>query len=229
MELIRQGLKEDHILKKFITIILLHLTVNISLYADEIILQKNNIIITNDDLKKYKKLHQDFYGEVINNSAAIKKLYMTFKIIDYQASINPNFLKQTNKIISEDINQYKEKYSEYILSYFLRFEILKNDYISMHIKNNNLNELDNLLVEKINLYSDNQCERQMKIIEFRELNNNQKEIILSNLSNKAILISKNVFVCLSNKNKIEINNLVNGIFLEKGYQEFLKYVHKKIK
>ena len=62
MELIRQGLNEDHILKKFITIILLHLTVNISLYADEIILQKNNIIITNDDLKKYKKLHQDFYG-----------------------------------------------------------------------------------------------------------------------------------------------------------------------
>ena len=229
MELIRQGLNEDHILKKFIAIILLNLTVNISLYADEIILQKNNIIITNDDLEKYKKLHQDFYGEVINNSAAIKKLYMTFKIIDYQTSINPNFLKQTNRIISEDINQYKEKYSEYILSYFLRFEILKNDYISMHIKNNNLNELDNLLVEKINLYNNNQCEKQINIIEFRELNNDQKKIILSNLSNKAILISKNMFVCLSNKNKIEINNLVNGIFLEKGYQEFLKYVHKNIK
>ena len=154
---------------------------------------------------------------------------MTFKIIDYQTSINPNFLLQTDKIIARDIVQYKEKYSEYILSYFLRFEILKNDYISMYIKNNNLNELDNLLVEKINLYNDDQCKKQINIIEFRELNNDQKEIIISNLSNKAILISKNVFVCLDNKNKIEINNLVNGVFLEKGYQEFLKYVYKNIK
>ena len=65
---------------QFISIILLTLTISINLQANEILLQKNNIVITNSDLIKYKKLHNDFYGNEINDNAAIKKLYMTFKI-----------------------------------------------------------------------------------------------------------------------------------------------------
>lgn len=214
---------------RFITIFILTLTININSQASQVLLQKNNVIITNDDLEKYKKLHNDFYGNEIMNNAAIKKLYLTFKIVDFQASINPSFIEQTSKIISKDIDKYEQMYSEYIMSYFLRFEILKNDFISLYIKNNYLEELDNLLIEDIALYQDNKCGIPIIIIKFKELNEKDKKMLLSNLSNKAILIKKDIFICLNDKNREEINNLVNGIFSEKGYQEFLKYVYKTIK
>ena len=214
---------------KIIIIFILTITINLNLQSNEILLQKNNVVITSYHLEKYIQLYNDFYGDEINSNAAKKKLYMTFKLVDNQSNINPNFLKQTKKIISKDIDEYKEIYSEYIMSYFLRFEILKNDFISLYIKDNHLKELDKLLIENISLFNDNECNIPIKTIKFNELNDNQKKIILNNLFRKAILIDENMFVCLDDKNKEEINNLVNGIFKEKGYQEFLKYVYKNIK
>ena len=228
MNLIRKKI-ESSILIRFITILIIALTININLQASQILLKKNNIVITNDDLKKYKKLHNDFYGNEILDNTAIKKLYITFKIVDFQTSINPDFLKQTNKIISKDIEEYKKIYSEYIMSYFLRFEILKNDFISLHIKNNYLDDLNDQLIEDIALYQDNKCEIPIGIIKFKELDEKGKKKLLSNLSNKVIFIKKNVYICLDDKSKKEINNLVNDIFSKKAYQEFLKYVYKTIK
>jgi hypothetical protein len=216
-------------LKIIFNIILLSLLFSGILTSSEILLQKNNVIITSDDLEKYKKLHNDYYASNIKDSLAIKKLYMTFKIVDYQSKINPNFLSQTNEIILEDLNKYKELYSEYIMSYFLRYEILKNDYISAFIKDYNLEALDNLLKEKFKIYNDNDCKIIINKIKFKELNNIQKKTIMSNLAKNSIKIDQDKFVCLNNENKKEINNLVNGIFLEKGNQEFLRYVHKNIK
>jgi hypothetical protein len=214
---------------RVIIIFILTITINSSLQSNEILLQKNDVVITSYDLEKYIKLYNDFYGEEIDSDAAIKKLYMTFKLVDNQSNINPNFLTKTKKIISRDIDGYKEIYSEYIMSYFLRFEILKNDFISFYIKDKHLKELDELLIENISLFDDNECNMLLKTIKFNELNDNQKKIILSNLFRKVILIDENIFVCLDDKNKEEINNLVNGIFKEKGYKEFLKYVYKNIK
>ena len=39
----------------------------------------------------------------------------------------------------------------------------------------------------------------------------------------------NTYVCLSQKNTNEINNAINNIISNKGYEEFLKYVYKNIK
>ena len=52
------------------------------LQANEIILQKNKIIITSIDLKNYRNLHNDYHGHEISNSSAIKNLYMIFKIVN---------------------------------------------------------------------------------------------------------------------------------------------------
>lgn len=210
-------------------VILLSFTFIKDVVTSEIVLQKNNIIITNNDLENYKKLHNDFYGNIIENSPAIKKLYLTLKIINLQMDINPKFDEITKKMMSEDLKKYKDTYSQYILEFFLRYEILKNDYVNNYINKNNLKELDKNLIVEINFYNDNKCEMKKKSIKFKNLTQNQKILIMSNLNSKTISMKDNTYVCLSQKNTNEINNAINNIISNKGYEEFLKYVYKNIK
>tara|TARA_B110000977_G_C11043821_1_gene479817 strand:+ start:1215 stop:1868 length:654 start_codon:yes stop_codon:yes gene_type:complete len=210
-------------------VILLSFTFIKDVVTSEIVLQKNNIIITNNDLENYKRLHNDFYGNIIGNSPAIKKLYLTLKIINLQMDINPKFDEITKKIMSEDLKKYKDTYSQYILEFFLRYEILKNDYVNNYINKNNLKELDKILIVEINFYNDNKCEMKKKSTKFKNLTQNQKILIMSNLNSKTISMKDNTYVCLSQKNTNEINNAINNIISNKGYEEFLKYVYKNIK
>jgi hypothetical protein len=210
-------------------VILLSFTFIKDVVTSEIVLQKNNIIITNNDLENYKKLHNDFYGNIIENSPAIKKLYLTLKIINLQMDINPKFDEITKKMMSEDLKKYKGTYSQYILEFFLRYEILKNDYVNNYINKNNLKELDKNLIVEINFYNDNKCEMKKKSTKFKNLTQNQKILIMSNLNSKTISMKDNTYVCLSQKNTNEINNAINNIISNKGYEEFLKYVYKNIK
>ena len=200
-----------------------------NLMANEILFKKNGIVITSNDIENYKNLHDDYHGKQIGNSAAIKNLYMIFTIVDKQINDNPNFIKVTNGIIEKDIYKYKEIYSEYIMSYFLRYEIIKNDYISLHIDKNGVNILDNLFNDKINLSSDENCKTISQVINFKELKLKHKKSILSNISNDSILIDANSYVCLSKKNKEKIYNLTKEILSKEGYEKFLKYVHRSIK
>ena len=210
-------------------VILLSFTFIKDVVTSEIVLQKNNIIITNNDLENYKKLHNDYYGNIIKNSPAIKKLYLTLKIINLQMDINPKFDEITKKMMSEDLKKYKDTYSQYILEFFLRYEILKNDYVNNYINKNNLKELDKILIVEINFYNDNKCEMKKKSTKFKNLTQNQKILIMSNLNSRTISITDNTYVCLSQKNTNEINNAINNIISNKGYEEFLKYVYKNIK
>ena len=210
-------------------VILLSFTFIKDVVTSEIVLQKNNIIITNNDLENYKKLHNDYYGNIIENSPAIKKLYLTLKIINLQMDINPKFDEITKKLMSEDLKKYKDTYSQYILEFFLRYEILKNDYVNNYINKNNLKELDKILIVEINFYNDNKCEMKKKSTKFKNLTQNQKILIMSNLNSKTISMQNNIYVCLSQKNTNEINNAINNIISNKGYEEFLKYVYKNIK
>ena len=68
-----------------------------------------------------------------------------------------------------------------------------------------------------------------KSTKFKNLTQNQKILIMSNLNSKTISMKDNTYVCLSQKNTNEINNAINNIISNKGYEEFLKYVYKNIK
>ena len=200
-----------------------------NLFSSQILLQKNGIIITTTDVENYKNLHNDYHGNEIKNSAATKNLYMIFIIVNKQIENNPKFIEKTRNIIFKDIEKYKDIYSEYILSYFLRYQILKTDFITFYIDQNGLKEIDYLINEKIRLYSDVNCKFLKKTIDFQNLLTSQKKSILNNITKDSILIKKNMYACLSIKNKGKINNLINDIAFKKGYEEFIDYVHKNIK
>ena len=217
-------------MKKILCIIILSYIFFIkNIIGNEIVLQKNNIIITNDDLENYKEIHKDFYGNKIERNSAVKKLYLTFKIIDLQMNINPNFEEITKKMIYKDLEKYKNKYSEYILQYILRYEILKNDFVNNYIENNDLKELDEIIIGKINFYNEIICNTKKKSVKFKNLNKNQKLIIISNLNLEVISMADDIYICLNKKNIEEINYAFNNIISDKGYEKFLEYVYKNIK
>jgi hypothetical protein len=199
------------------------------LQANEILLQKNKIIITSIDLKNYKNLHNDYHGHKISNSSAIKNLYMIFTIVNKQINDNPNFIKVTDNIIKKDVQKFKEIYSKYIISYFLRYEILKNDFISLYINQNGANMLDDLFNDKVNLSKEADCKFISQTMSFKELTTDQKKTILTNVSNDSILVDENSFVCLSKKNKEKIYYLTNEILTKEGNEKFTDYVYKNIK
>ena len=64
--------------------------------ANEIVFQKKGVIITSIDLKNYKNLHDDYHGQEIGNSKAIKNLYMIFTIVNKQIEGNPNSVSYTH-------------------------------------------------------------------------------------------------------------------------------------
>ena len=217
-------------MKKILYIIILSYIFFIqNIIGNEIVLQKNNIIITNDDLENYKQIHKDFYGNKIERNSAIKKLYLTFKIIDLQMNINPNFEEITKKMIFKDLEKYKNKYSEYILKYILRYEILKNDFVNNYIENNDLKELDEIIIGKINFYNEINCNTKKKSVKFKNLNKKQKLIIISNLNLEVISMANDIYICLNKKNIEEIDYAFNNIISDKGYEKFLEYVYKNIK
>ena len=213
-----------------IIFILLFIFLNFeNLLANKILFQKNEIIITSLDLENYQNLHQDYYGLKIGNSKSIKNLYMIIKIINKQIKNNPNFIEATNDIIQKDVQKFKEIYSEYIISYFLRYEILKKDFISLHIDKNGVKKLDDLFKSKINIFSDTNCQVISKTIDFKELKTDQKKKIITNMNNSSIFIDENSFVCLSKQKKEKVYNLTNVILLKEGNEKFIEYVHKSIK
>lgn len=215
-------------IKIFITTISLFLFIG-NILATDILLQKNNIIITSTDIANYKNLHKDYHGHEVTNSTAIKNLYIIFIIVNKQISNNPKFIKVTNGIIKKDVQKFKEIYSEYIISYFLRYEILKKDFINLHIEKNGLSTLDNLFNDKINLSNEADCKFISQAISFKELTANQKKTILTNVSNDSILIDESIFVCLSKKNKEKIYYLTKEILTKEGNEKFIDYVYKNIK
>lgn len=200
-----------------------------NLIGNEIVLNKNGVIISSNDLINYQKLHNDYYGKEINRNTALKNLYLAIKIIEIQKKNNPTFDYETDKIIIKDINKFKEKYDENIMRYFLKYQILKNDFIGFYVKNNNIKELDNLINNKIYLYEDSNCKTIKQIIFFKNLKISQKIIILNQLSKDVILLDNDTYTCLTNENRNEINGLINGIIIGKGNKKFLGYVYKNIK
>ena len=200
-----------------------------NLFGNEIIFNKNEVIITNNDLANYKKLYNDYYGKVINNNTAIKNLYMTIKIIDIQSKRNSTFDFKTDKMISDDIKKYEGTYSKNIMSYFLKYQILKNDFINFYLNNNNVKELDNLVLGLIKVYKDIDCTTVKEIIKFKIFNNSQKKIILNHLNKDVILLEDDAYVCLSDSNRNEINSLIEVIITGKGNKKFLDYVYKNVR
>ena len=217
---------------KSILIISILFFVSLKSYSN-ILYKKNDLVITDIDLKTYIQLYSENYNIVINNNKALKDLILIKNLIKNLEKNNVEFIvKIDNEILLEyENNSLKDEN----IRDFLRFIKIRNEFIINYFKNNlDSKELAYIFedIENLNLpVSNNDC---LIINEVLNLKKNNDFIegffnILKNNSKKIIVKVDGVEyqVCLDqNKFKYIENHIVDYIHTQTE-EEFIKFVYDK--
>jgi hypothetical protein len=203
-------------------------------YAN-IIYDKNNIIITEHDIKIYQQLYKQNYNLDINKSNSLKDLVLIYNLINNLESNNPEFL---NKVDSEILMRLgQNSFENDGIKNFLRFSRIRDEFIINYFQN----KLE--LIELINLFKDlgslelpisnNDC---LIINEIVDLKDNEKfvENFFNNLKNntqnfKVMINNIEYKVCINELKYRNIENLIVEYIQIQTAKEFEKFVYEKSK
>ena len=203
-------------------------------YAN-IIYDKNNIVITEFDIKIYQQLYKQNYNLNINKSNSLKDLVLIYNLINNLESNNPEFL---NKVDSEILIRLgQSSFENDGIKNFLRFSRIRDEFIINYFQN----KLE--LIELINLFKDlgslelpisnNDC---LIINEIVDLKNNEKFVenfynnLKNNTQNFQVMINNIKYkVCINELNYRNIENLIVEYIQIQTAEEFEKFVYEKSK
>lgn len=214
----------------FLTLVFFLVTIN---SQANVIYDKNNIVITELDVKYYKQLHRDKFNEEINKSKAIKNLVIIKRLIVNLKKNNLGFLERIDQIILSEIGEENIK-SQTVLD-VIRYFKTRNEFISNYFTNDfNKDDLKNILKSFIDLkfpISENNC---LTIIEIMDFKNNEEfiNIFFESLKNQSadykILINNKAYnVCINNKNRKVIEREIYKYVELKTENEFNKFIYAK--
>ena len=198
-----------------------------------VIYDKNNIVITEFDIKVYQKLYKQNYNSNINKSNSLKDLVLINKLIKYLEVNNPEFLKKIDTEILIRLEQ--SSYENDGIKNFLRFSRIRDEFIINYFQNKlELIELNNLFknLDALELpISDNNC---LIINEIVDLKDNEKfiENFYKNLKNNTqdfqITINDIKYkVCINELIYRNIENLIVEYIQIQTAKEFEKFVYEK--
>ena len=203
-------------------------------YAN-IIYDKNNIVITELDIKIYQQLYKQNYNLNINKSNSLKDLVLIYNLINNLETNNPEFL---NKVDSEILMRLgQSSFENDGIKNFLRFSRIRDEFIINYFQN----KLE--LIELINLFKDlgslelpisnNDC---LIINEIVDLKNNEKFVenfynnLKNNTQNFQVMINNIKYkVCINELNYRNIENLIVEYIQIQTAEEFEKFVYEKSK
>ena len=198
-----------------------------------ILYKKNDLVITDIDLKIYIQLYSENYNLFINENNALKDLILIKNLLKNLEKNNKEFIaKIDNEILLEFGNN---SFNVENVRDFLRFTKIRNEFIINYFKNNlDSKELSYIFenIENLNVpISNNDCLIINKVLDLKK-NSEFKEgffNILKNNSKKIIIKVEGVEyqVCLDqNKFKYIENHIVDYIHAQTE-EEFLKFVYDK--
>lgn len=198
-----------------------------------ILYEKNNLVITDIDLKIYKKLYKDNYGLDIRNNRALKDLILIKNVLEDLEKNNLDFI---NKIDKEIILEFGNEYiKDQNIRNFIRFSKIRNEFIINYFKNNlKAEELKKLFKSIDNLklpISTDECLIINKVINlqfneefiksfYNKLKNNSKKIIIS-------IDKVNYQVCIDEITFKSIENLIVEYIRKQTEDEFEKFIYGK--
>ena len=219
---------------KYYFFILLILPIFFSkLLLANVVYDKNNIIITNIELVKYKELFLEVKNEKLNDILVIKKIVLLKKTIKNLEKKQPKFVKKLDESI---ISQYGlNDYNDSTKRDFLRYFKIRNEFIIEYFNNDlSLEDIEEVINSFSNFklpISDNSCQT---IIGNENLKNNKyfAENLLENLKSnkKSFLVNIDgtiLNVCMNNNNykKIE-SQLIKNIEI-KTENRFRRFIYGK--
>ena len=199
-----------------------------------IIYDKNDTIITEIEMNNYKNIYKSNFGTDITNNKAIKNIILIKKTINFLTKNNSDFISTLDQNIKLEYN--KEIFNNKDLLNFIRFQKIRNEFISEYYKNIfNIEDLKIIFSNFENLklpVSKNNC---LTIEKLHEVSNDKNfiESLLKNLRNKdqkiITLINDELYeVCLNKKLFINIESEIIKFIENKTKNDFDKFIYKKI-
>ena len=132
-------------LSKFLKIIAFIILISLNESFANIIYEKDNIIITEIELEKYKELDINSTGEELSNKEIIKKIVLIKKTIEKVIIRNPEAMDQIDANIKLEIG--KENFEDEVKRDYFRFFKIRNELIFEYFRNEfDLSDLKNVFL-----------------------------------------------------------------------------------
>jgi len=195
-----------------------------------IVYDKNNILITEIEMNSYLNLYKNNFGISISNNEVIKNIVIINKTINFLQKNNPNFLSNLDILIEKEYT--KEIFNDQASLYFIRFQKIRNEFISEYFNNNfDIKDLENIFSNFDNLkipISKNNC---LTIEKLHDVRNNEQfvksffENLKKNQKNFEIVIDNEIYnACINEKLfsilEIEIIKFIQDK-TEKDFNDFI--------
>lgn len=214
--------------KFFILIFFLGIKIGYS----NIIYDKNEIIITNIEMNNYKDIYKTNVGVDITNNKAIKNIVLIKKTLNFLLKNNPDYIAMLDKDIELDLG--KEIFNNLNLLNFMRFQKIRNGFISDYFQNTfSVEELKIIFANFENLelpLSKNNC---LTVEKLHDVSNDQIfiESVFKNLKGKnqniKTSINNEVFeVCLDDKIFKNIESEIIKFIENKTENNFDKFIYR---
>ena len=197
-----------------------------------IIYDKNNILITDIEMKNYLNLYENNFGTNISKNEAIKNIVIIKNTINFLQNNNPNYLSNLDILIEKEYT--KKIFNDQVSLYFIRFQKIRNEFISEYFNNEfDIKDLKNIFSNFDNLripISKNDCLTIEKLHDvrnddqfiksfFENLKNNQQnfEIAIDNEIYNACInaklfsnLEKEIIKFIQNKTEKDFNEFIYG-------------------
>ena len=122
--------------------LLLFLLISFNLYGSEIIYNKNNILITKQDIEQYKFIEKDL--NYYNDNIIIKEIVLIKRTINNLKNNNPRYFEQSMSNVKSK-NFYIEEVNQDFLEEYLFYINVRNDiareFMSNKFDQNNLKSI----------------------------------------------------------------------------------------
>ena len=198
-----------------------------------ILYKKNDLVITDIDLKIYIQLYSENYNLFINENNALKDLILIKNLLKNLEKNNKEFIaKIDNEILLEFGNN---SFNVENVRDFLRFTKIRNEFIINYFKNNlNVDELKILFENNENLKLPISSKDCLIIDDVINLNDNNQFIEgfynkLKNNTEKIFIIFNeiNYQVCIDEASFKSIEGLIVGYIQDQTSEEFEKFIYDK--
>ncbi len=200
-------------------------------YSSEIIYDKDNILITKQDIAQYKLIEKEI--NYFNDNSVIKAIVLIRRTIDNLKKNNPKYYEQTiNQIKSKDF--YVDKVDQNFLEQYLFYMNVRNDIAKEFMLNKFERDKIKIIFKDKDItfgLSKNKCMTIYKTLSLKDLNNEEIYNILDrkiiNFQFQKVLNNYMIDVCLSEKITNQLIQIFNNYMINNSREDFLKFTYEK--
>ena len=199
-----------------------------------IIYDKNENSVTELELNTYIELYKNSFNQNLSKNKALKDIILIKNTINFLETNNPDFISGLDEILKIQFENLEFEMS--IIKDFLRFQKIRNEFISDYFQNQfNIEDLE-IIFSSMNemefQISKNKCltiEKIQKLNENRYFLNNFYENFKEGKNSFKAKIENDLFdVCITNNQIKEIENQIIKFVEKKTQSDFQKFIYGKL-